>query len=446
MSDPTPPTALSPPPPPPEADGAITARSATTGPLLPAGYGWLPWALHADYAPCPTPHPGGLGPVPVGGGGRGYLNTADGGLLAHCRSDLDAVSVWLGRHLQSPMTRTQYQHEIERYLLWLGIERGKALAEATPDDVMLYEQLLRSPEQWPHWYGPECPRNDPRWRPFSKPLEGRSRYQALQVVSRCYRYLVEQGYLRLNPVAGATHLARPPRRAAVQECFLDEGLWHEVGRTLAELPQQTATQQARYHRARWVLSALYVLLARASEFAQARMGDLYRVRRPHAEQWWWRVKGKHRRPEDAADHVPVPSSLIGELARYREHLGLPPYPAAEEETPMVVSLYPQRDGWQPVHRTTIYRIVKSLFLATAERIAADHPAGAETLRHASTHWLRHSGITHRLDHGWSLKETRAASRHASLQSLSQYVHADRDRLAEQAEQLDLGWGGNGLDH
>ncbi|MBK1735517.1 hypothetical protein CKO15_09515 [Halorhodospira abdelmalekii] len=61
--------------------------------------------------------------------------------------------------------------------------------------------------------------------------------------------------------------------------------------TLAALPQQTATQQARYHRARWVLSTLYVLLARASEFAQERMCDLYQVRRPHAEQAHGRLDG-----------------------------------------------------------------------------------------------------------------------------------------------------------
>ena len=410
-----------------------------TNELLPSGYGWLPWSLQQyEHSPCPTPHPGGLGPIPLGG--NGYLKTADGGLLAHCSNDLDAVSAWLGSHKHSTHTRQQYQWEIERFLLWLGLERDKALSEATPDDLVLYEDLLRHPENWPHWYGPDCSRADTRWRPFAKQLTGRSRFQALQVIRRCYRYLFKQGYLRLNPADAANTVTRNPRESSTQERFLDETLWHEVGVTLAAMPQDTPMQQARYQRTRWVISALYILLARASEFTKAQMGDIYLVRRPRGQQWWWRVKGKHRREEDAADNVPVPSALLGELARYREHLGLAPYPAPDETTPMVVSLYPTRDGWQPVHRSTVYRIVKQLFAETAQRIEEQNPDGAQTLRKASTHWLRHTGTTHRIDQGWSLKDARAASRHSSLQSLSRYVHADQDRLAEQAERLDLGWG------
>ncbi|MBK1703419.1 Fic family protein [Halochromatium glycolicum] len=143
------------------------------------------------------------------------------GHLADCRSDLEAVSRWLARQKDNPNTLAAYQREIERFLLWLGLERGKALSEATGADITLFDDLLQAPERWPQWYGEAKPRHDHEWKPWGGRLSARSRYAALAVVNRCYRRLVTQGYLRLNPVDAAGLRLRQLRAAAVQERFLD---------------------------------------------------------------------------------------------------------------------------------------------------------------------------------------------------------------------------------
>jgi hypothetical protein len=130
------------------------------------------------------------------------------------------------------------------------------------------------------------------------------------------------------------------------------------------------------------------MLGRASEFTSARMGDLIQVRRPSGLQWWWQVRGKHRSEADARDEVPVPPALMDELSLYRTHLGLNPLPAPDEATPMVVSLYPRRDGWAPLNRTTLWQLIKGVFTATAEALEASDPDAAAHLRAASPHWLR----------------------------------------------------------
>lgn len=420
-----------------EASFPVAPGTAAQPPAAADRTGWLPWCERpAD--PAATPHPGQLGPLPRGGDGP--LVTADRGHLADCPDDLRAVARWLARHKDSPHTLAAYRTHIERFLLFLGRERGKALSAASPEDLNAFDDLLQAPQRWPHWYA-EAPfeRTDPRWRPLTRPLTGRSRYYAVAVVSRCYRWLVQVGYLRRNPVAASSAQTRAPQRSPVQERYLDAELWHALQATIAALPQATAAQRARYHRARWVFSALYATLARASELTAARMGDLYPVRRPGGTQWWWRVHGKHRRAQDDADEVPVPRALIDELAVYRRHLGLPAQPEPGEQTPLVVGLYPRRDGWRPLHRSTLHRLVKAVTHAAAERLEAEDPDGAERLRRASAHWLRHTGITHRLDAGWTLKDLQPVSRHADLRSLGVYAHAGRDRLAGLADTVALGW-------
>ncbi|WP_201244396.1 tyrosine-type recombinase/integrase [Halochromatium salexigens] len=390
----------------------------------PAPIDWLPWCL-SDSAET-SPHPGALPPVPAGG--SGWLIAPERGHLADCRTDLQAVSRWLARQKDQPLTLEAYRHELERFLLWLGLERGKALSEATGEDISLFDDLLQYPERWPQWYGERHPRSDPRWRPWTQKLSARSRHEALTTVERCYAWLIKQGYLRYNPFEAAAVRLRAPRLAAVQARYLDERLWQAVLEQVQAMPQATATQRARYERTRWVVMALYALLARASEFCHARMGDLVPLRRPSGVQWWWQVRGKHRTEADAPDEVPIPPALIEALSRYRTHLGLSPLPEPGETTPMVLSLYPKRDGWAPVNRSTLWRVVKQVFAATADTIEANDPDGAAHLRAASPHWLRHTGITHRLDEGLGLKEAQALSRHRSLKDLGTYAHADRDAL------------------
>lgn len=401
---------------------------------VPTETAWLPWCL--SESPETSPHPGALPPIPAGG--SGWLIEPDRGHLADCQSDLEAVERWLARQNNNLGTLKVYRHEIERFLLWLGLERCKALSEATGEDISLFNDLMQYPERWPQWYGEPRPRFDPRWRPWTRRLSDRSRYASLWVINLCYRWLVQVGYLRLNPVNAADFDLRVPRPPAVQKRFLDEELWAAVLQQIENMPRENDYQNARYHRARWVVIALTTTLARASEFTKARMGDLIRIRQPSGLQWWWQVRGKHRSKADPPVRVPIPPYLINELSVYRTSLGLSALPELNEGTPMILSLYPKRDGWSPLsRRSALWSLIKGIFSATADVIEEHNPHGAAHLRAASPHWLRHTGITDLLDAGIAIKDVQSMSRHRSLKALYPYVHVDRDALYTRVQEVQL---------
>lgn len=60
---------------------------------------------------------------------------------------------------------------------------------------------------------------------------------------------------------------------------------------------------------------------------------------------------------------------------------------------------------------------------------------AEKPLRASTHWLRHTHATHALEAGMSLEVVRDLLGHTSIDIISIYVNAERDRSSREAEEL-----------
>jgi site-specific recombinase XerD len=50
----------------------------------------------------------------------------------------------------------------------------------------------------------------------------------------------------------------------------------------------------------------------------------------------------------------------------------------------------------------------------------------DKLRNASTHWLRHTAVTHQADAGIELRYLNKSARHAKMETTSIYLHADED--------------------
>lgn len=76
-----------------------------------------------------------------------------------------------------------------------------------------------------------------------------------------------------------------------------------------------------------------------------------------------------------------------------------------------------------------YRQAARLFAAAGARI---DPTGAPW----TLHRLRHAGITHAVEAGWSLAQVRAKSRHASLRSLEVYTNPSAASVAAMTAALD----------
>lgn len=335
-------------------------------------------------------------------------------VLIDADSDGHAVLTWLAEHTASPRTLSSYRKEVERFLLWLST-RNKTLAQVRRDDVQDYQRHLAQP--WPaaQWIGPARPRSHPDWRPFSAPLSPASVRHALTVLGALYTYLNHAGYLGGNPFALLRQ--RRQRTAPPFERFLDGAAWRAVLDTLDALPRHSTRDRAHADRARWLMALIYLTGARRSEVAQARMGDVLERR----GLWWWRIHGKGGVVAD----VPVGDALLEELARYRASLGLPVWPAADEETPLVCRVTgDDARRAQPLSDKAIYLVCKEVF-ARAAADCAD-AATRRQLEAASTHWLRHTAASHQLDAGVPLLMVSQNLRHASIQTTRRYLHSEAD--------------------
>lgn len=75
------------------------------------------------------------------------------------------------------------------------------------------------------------------------------------------------------------------------------------------------------------------------------------------------------------------------------------------------------NGTQAVTSNMIYRLVKRVFMDCAGSIAKIRPDFAMKLRKASTHWLRHTSITHQVDAGIELRYIKLNARHDSVEKI-----------------------------
>ena len=355
--------------------------------------------------------------------GRAGSNRASPDVVCQlaANNDLEAVRAWLAEFHDSPQTLRNYRKEAERLLLWALLERSKPLSSLTREDCLLYETFLADPQPRDRWCGPRVPRFKPQWRPFLGPLQPASRKQALLIVNSLFSYLVKAGYLAGNPLSLARRRGRNTQPLREIERFLEHDQWQALLATVEELPRETERDYQHYARARYLVALLYLLGPRVSEVAEHTMGSFVRVR----DRWWWQVIGKGRKEA----RVPVNQDMLNALSDYRRFYGLPTLPAPEESTPLVMNL----KGTGGIGDNMIYRIVKDLVARAADRLTATDTYQADKLRRASTHWFRHTSITHQADAGIDIQFLQRNARHARIDTTGLYLHAEEKDWHEAME-------------
>jgi site-specific recombinase XerD len=143
----------------------------------------------------------------------------------------------------------------------------------------------------------------------------------------------------------------------------------------------------------------------------------------HLGRWWWLVSGKGNKTQ----RVPLNTQAISVLSRYRSYYALTPLPEPDEDNALFMSI----KGRSSVSSNMIYRIVKKVFLDCAQSIEDEKPNIAKKLTAASTHWLRHTSITHQSDVGIELRYIKRSARHENIQTTMLYQHAE-DHLWHEA--------------
>lgn len=355
--------------------------------------------------------------------GRAGVNRAGPDVVCQLAAgnDLEAVQAWLAEFHDSPQTLRTYRKEAERLLLWALLERGKALSSLTREDCLLYENFLIDPQPRSRWCGQKAPRFSPHWRPFLGPLNAASRKIAMLIVNSLFNYLVKAGYLAGNPLALARRRSRGPSSVRQVERFLEHDQWQALLDTVDDLPREEERDRQHHARAKYLLALLYLLGPRVSEVANHTMNSFVYIR----GRWWWRVLGKGRKEAQ----VPVNQDMLQALREYRRFYGLVPLPPPDDRTPLILNL----KGTGGIGDNMIYRIVKDLVAKAAARMEATDPYQAEKLRRASTHWFRHTSITHQADAGIDIQFLQRNARHARIDTTGLYLHAEEKEWHETME-------------
>ncbi len=314
----------------------------------------------------------------------------------------------------SEATFNAYRREIERLLHWAWLIAKKSIREIKRAE---FEQFLEFCQKPPlSWIGDKNVARyrlhqgervaNPDWRPFvasiSKmahrdgqapdPKEYRLSQKALQaifaILSSFYNYLIQEDYVEYNPIAQirqkSKFLRKQPSQTVIRR--LSELQWSYV----IEIGEQLANEQPDKHeRTLFIMQALYGMYLRVSELAASKrwepqMGDFYR---DLDNQWWFKTVGKGNKER----HIVVSDSMLAALKRYRQSLGLSPLPSPGETTPLILTV----SGTGPITTTRQIRaIVQFCFDQTVQRMHSDgmHEE-AQTLKVATVHWLRHTGIS-----------------------------------------------------
>jgi len=370
-------------------------------------------------------------------GGRGTNRAFGNRPQIAAQNDIDAITAWLARFVDTKATFDTYRKESERLLLWSTTELRKPLSSLTHEDLLLYRRFLSDPQPAQRWVmtGRKVARADPSWRPFAGPLSPASERQAFVILNTLFAWLVNAGYLAGNPLSLSRQRARKAKPRVTR--FLEDDLWQAVKTSIDAMPRDTAREQEHHARVRWLISLLYLMGLRISEVVSNPMGGFFRRRdRDGQDRWWLAITGKG----DKERLLPATTELMAELTRYRRHYGLAALPYGGETTPL---LLPIGGTHRTLTRGAVHLIIKQVFDNAIDHLQSTgeaHERATERLRQASAHWLRHTAGSHMMDGQVDLRYVRDNLGHESIATTSQYLHADDDDRHRATEAgLRLNW-------
>ncbi len=345
--------------------------------------------------------------------------------LIEANTDLEAIQSWLSDFEDSPATYRNYRKEIERLLMWSLIVKNNPFSSLMKDDIREYEAFLRSPTPQELWCGPRKPRNNPDWKPFEGPLGESSVQQAITCIGAAFGYLSDAGYLKGNPVKLLRRRNLKANSKAKVERYLELSTWNYLWDFVNELPTETERDKEHKTRNRFLFSLLYLLGPRVQEVSDLKMNSFLCFR----NKWWCEILGKGNKLE----RIPVNNDMLDALIRYRRTLGLTDFPDYEDDSQLIRDI----KGVNGISSNMVYRIVKGVLTAAATKADEKDPTIAKQLLAASTHWFRHTSITHQADSGVDIRHLKKSARHNDINTTARYMHAEDEKWHEDIEKHHL---------
>jgi integrase len=353
----------------------------------------------------------------LGEGGPPVLGASPSALSA--TDDQEAVTAWIAARAGSTATAKLYEREVGRYRLWLAIERGRSLSQATAEDCRAYMDFLQEvPQAWISRR--KVARHQEGWAPWRKQPSHSSQQLALDALAACHVWLKAACYLRSNPwLLVNHHLGDDPKTMRGSEDPTSRAFTPEAWRAMRDQVEADALStrprdQHAARRHRWLLTFGEACGLRISEMLGATVGDL----RQTSEGYVLRVYGKGRRRRA----VPVPTRAMEATRQYLASRGL----AVDEacaNVPLVGAVGQSRDA--PSY-SALAQSIKSLVRRASRRLPL---AEATQMSRASAHWLRHTHATRAAERDVPIDVLQENLGQADPRTTARYYRAQMKRRA-----------------
>jgi len=340
--------------------------------------------------------------------------------LSGYRRDFKAALNFLYAYKDIRMTYDAYRREIERFLHWSWQVAKKSILNLKPADIEAYIKFCQRPRStWiglfkQHRFmvdiqGERIP--NPRWRPFvatvsksefrkgAKPkisdfdFSNNSVKELFAILSSFYRYLLQEEYVKTNPITLIRQKSKFIRKSQGQPKIrrLSELQWQYVIKTAEELATKDPD---KHNRTLFVLSVLYSMYLRISELVTSKrwVPKMNDFATDADGNWWFTTVGKGNKERKIA----VSESMLKALKHWRKSLNLSALPSPNDNFPLL----PKTKGKGPITSTnSIRKIVQYCFDLAIEKLNKDgFKEEADTLNAATVHWLRHTGISDDVKH------------------------------------------------
>lgn len=396
--------------------------------------------------------------------------------LIRADNDLEAVWAYLYRYKDREKTHRAYQKELERFLLWCVCERRIPLSSVLIDECEAYKEFLAQPS--PRWMGPKAPRNTPRWRPFEKPLAPQSQKYAVQAIRAFFEWLVRVRYLGGNPWITVSDPVVAIKELAIDiDKALPKDLWESLaspggvldiacessdpGQDSGALmqPKSPGALRRQYRLARAAILLIGFSGVRREEAAGAQRNRLKPVVTPNGKAWskpiWeMSVLGKRNKWRT----VFMPQRVIDALKAHWQDRGHAFDEAGSDRCLLSPIIVPNTPNSRRKHLASdgsdqsidsqadllgkgfssdgLYQVVKTALL----RLAKDQtvPLTDEQrslLQRCAPHALRHTFASQAVAKEMPTDVLQRLLGHASLQTTSIYVQAERSRSIEEAAKI-----------
>jgi integrase/recombinase XerC len=373
--------------------------------------------------------------------------------LGPVADDWEAAQVWLraiasrGRR-NSPETVATYGYHLAK-LRWFCEElHGVPPSRWSVQDVDAFYSFLADVPQdalcaQDPVTGAYASPGDPGYTPFRTRPAKSSRSDIQRCVHAMFRAWREMGYIQINPMG--LHGAGTVRKVNANRA-VPMDLYDVVFQSMDAADKPTFTARQADLRDRFIFIALRELGLRASELIKASMSAFYRLSDPQDGKTYWVMQVREETAKGRKERkIPVARCVIDALGAYREAFGMATYPAPGDSGALVLSPRTSRSAslssgrpikdvesrrffqaWLPIGtRHGLYNIVKGRLAAAADFLAAaGNAAGAEQLRQASPHWLRHTFAKSALLTGQDIRHVAAWLGHRDLGTTMVYTEQE----------------------